>query len=62
MNPTHYQVRGSTAVITLDHPPINGLGLALRSGIIESLDRALADAAVTAIVLTGTARAFSGGV
>ncbi|MBP6901462.1 MAG: enoyl-CoA hydratase/isomerase family protein [Burkholderiaceae bacterium] len=61
MNPTHYQVRGSTAVITLDHPPINGLGLALRSGIIESLDRALADAAVTAIVLTGTARAFSGG-
>jgi 3-hydroxyacyl-CoA dehydrogenase len=61
MSSTRYDVRGRTAVITLDSPPINGLGAALRSGIMDSLDRALADNDVKAIVLTGTDRAFSGG-
>ena len=61
MSPTRYEVRGATAIVTLDHPPINGLGAALRAGIVEALDRALADPAVTAIVLTGSDRAFSGG-
>ena len=56
-----YQVHGQTAVITLNNPPVNGLGHALRSGIVEGLDQALADAAVKAVVLIGTDRAFSGG-
>ncbi|MBP7438986.1 MAG: enoyl-CoA hydratase/isomerase family protein, partial [Acidovorax sp.] len=42
-------------------PPVNGLGHALRSGIVAALDQALADPQVQAIVLTGSARAFSGG-
>ena len=58
---TQYEVRGAVAVITLANPPVNGLGHALRVGIVAGLDRALADPAVTAIVLTGTDRAFSGG-
>jgi len=58
---THYETRGAQALIRLDHPPVNGLGAALRADLLRSLDRALADAQVTAIVVTGSERAFSGG-
>ncbi len=54
-------VDGEIAVIAMNKPPVNGLGAELRSGIAEALDEANADAAVKAIVLAGTARAFSGG-
>jgi 3-hydroxyacyl-CoA dehydrogenase len=56
-----YEVRGQVAVITLNNPPVNGLGYATRKGIIDGLDRAEADAGITAIVITGAGRAFSGG-
>lgn len=56
-----YQTRGDVAVITLDNPPVNGLGHATRLGIVEGLDKALADAAIQAIVITGAGKAFSGG-
>jgi 3-hydroxyacyl-CoA dehydrogenase len=53
--------RGAIALITMDKPPVNGLGHALRQGVALAIEQAQADAAVRAIVLTGTARAFSGG-
>ena len=56
-----YQVHGDVAVITLNNPPINGLGLATRQGIADALERANADAAVKAVVITGAGKAFSGG-
>jgi 3-hydroxyacyl-CoA dehydrogenase len=56
-----YAVRDGIAVITLNNPPVNGLGHALRSGIAEGLAKAEADAAVRAVVLIGSAKAFSGG-
>ncbi len=56
-----YQVHGDVAVITLANPPVNGLGLATRQGIVEGLNRAAADASVKAIVITGAGGAFSGG-
>ncbi len=56
-----YEVRGPVAVITMDRPPVNSLGAALRSGVADAMDRAAADAAVQAVVLTGSARAFSAG-
>ena len=56
-----YQVRADVAVITLDNPPVNGLGLATRQGVVAGLDAAQADAAVRAIVITGAGKAFSGG-
>jgi 3-hydroxyacyl-CoA dehydrogenase len=56
-----YAVHGDVAVISLNNPPVNGLGLASRQGITEGLARANADAAVRAIVLTGAGKAFSGG-
>ena len=61
MSSTRYDVRGRTAVITLDYPPINGLGAALRTDLLAALDRALADNDVKAVVVTGSERAFSGG-
>jgi len=56
-----YRVHGDVAVITLDNPPVNGMGLAIRTGVVEGIDRANADAAVKAIVITGAGNVFSGG-
>ena len=56
-----YEVRGHVAVITMDNPPVNGLGFDTRKGITDGLSKALADDAVTAIVVTGAGKAFSGG-
>ncbi|RLK45069.1 3-hydroxyacyl-CoA dehydrogenase NAD-binding domain-containing protein [Cupriavidus plantarum] len=56
-----YQVQDGVAVITLDNPPVNGLGHSTRLGIVEGLTRALDDGAVKAVVITGAGKAFSGG-
>ncbi|WP_286999862.1 MULTISPECIES: 3-hydroxyacyl-CoA dehydrogenase NAD-binding domain-containing protein [Comamonas] len=56
-----YKVHASVAVITLNNPPVNGLGLSTRRAILEGLNQANADAAVQAIVITGAGKAFSGG-
>jgi enoyl-CoA hydratase/carnithine racemase len=56
-----YKVHGDVAVITLNNPPVNGLGYETRLGITNGLARANADAAVKAIVLTGAGKAFSVG-
>ena len=61
MHPVDYTPQGPVAVLTLQNPPVNGLGHALRSGILSALDRALADPAIAAIVLTGGEQLFSGG-
>ncbi len=56
-----YEVRGAIAVLTLNNPPVNGLGYDTRRGIADGIDKANADAAVKAIVITGAGKAFSGG-
>ena len=56
-----FEVRGKVALITLDNPPVNGMSHAVRSAMLEGLDRALGDPKVDAIVLTGAGKAFSGG-
>ena len=56
-----YTVHGDVAVITLNNPPVNGLGHATRLGVTDCLVKANADAAVKAIVITGAGKAFSGG-
>jgi 3-hydroxyacyl-CoA dehydrogenase len=56
-----YSVRDGIAVIAMNHPPVNGLGHALRSGIGEGLRRAAEDAAVRAVVLIGSPKPFCGG-
>ena len=56
-----YAVRDGIAVITMNNPPVNGLGNALRAGIMEHLKRAQTDPAVKGAVIIGSAKAFSGG-
>ena len=58
---TRYEVRDGVAILTLDNPPVNGLSYALRVAFAEALDKANADAAVKAVVVTGAGKAFSGG-
>ena len=56
-----YQVHGDVAIITLDNPPVNGLGLSTRQGIADGMAKANADVAVKSIIITGAGKAFSGG-
>ncbi len=56
-----YTVQGNLAVITMNNPPVNGLGLETRQAIVAGLEKALADDKVKAIILTGAGKAFSGG-
>lgn len=57
----HYQVHTDVAVLTLDLPPVNSLGLAMRQALAAGLQRAQDEPQVRAIVLTGAGKAFSGG-
>ena len=51
---------GEVAVITLQNPPVNALGFMVRRGLVAAFEAVTASAA-KAVVLTGSARAFSGG-
>ena len=58
---TNYALNGRVAVITLDNPPVNGLGQATRAGVVAGIERANAEHACDAIVIVGSGIAFSGG-
>jgi 3-hydroxyacyl-CoA dehydrogenase len=59
--PVTTAIHDDVAVITFSNPPVNGLGLTIRRGLIDALHAALDNDAVKAIVLTGGATYFSGG-
>ena len=61
MSSTKFDKQGNIAVITLNSPPVNGLGLDLRKSIVESIHKANEDKSIEAIVMIGSDRAFSGG-
>ena len=54
-------IQGDVAIIAMNNPPVNGLGYETRVGITNALEKANADPAIKAIVLTGAGKAFSGG-
>ncbi|HYA66737.1 MAG TPA: enoyl-CoA hydratase/isomerase family protein, partial [Burkholderiaceae bacterium] len=56
-----YSVRGNVAVLTLQHPPVNGLSYDLRCELLEAFERSMNDPQVRALVLTGGESVFSGG-
>ncbi len=56
-----YKAHGDVAVITLNNPPVNGLGLATRTAFVAALAKAQLDSKITAIVVAGAGKAFSGG-
>ncbi len=61
MSTLGFEVTNGVAVLRLDNPPVNSLGLEMRRAIVEAVARAEADAAVGAIVLIGSGKGFSGG-
>ncbi len=56
-----YQVHADVAVITLNNPPVNGMGYDTRLAMVKGVEQAVTDPAVKAIVITGHGKAFSGG-
>ena len=61
MTVVSYEKRGAIAILTMDNPPVNGLGAALRTGIAERVAEAQADPEIKAIVINGAGRMFSAG-
>ncbi|SEL73371.1 short chain enoyl-CoA hydratase /3-hydroxyacyl-CoA dehydrogenase [Bosea lupini] len=53
--------QGEIAVATLDNPPVNALSAALRNDLNNALAQAMADPAVTALVIAAKGRAFIAG-
>lgn len=60
-NPVSMDIRDGIAVLTMDSPPVNALGHAVRSGLMGALEKAEADAGVDAVIIRGGGRCFSGG-
>jgi 3-hydroxyacyl-CoA dehydrogenase len=56
-----YALEGDVAVVTLQHPPVNALGVELRAALLGHLEEATHDPAVRAVVLTGNEKVFCGG-
>jgi 3-hydroxyacyl-CoA dehydrogenase len=52
---------GDIAVLTIDNPPVNALGLAQRRALMDHATHLNADASVQAVVLIGAGRMFVGG-
>ncbi|MDZ4363311.1 3-hydroxyacyl-CoA dehydrogenase NAD-binding domain-containing protein [Brevundimonas sp.] len=61
MSTVDYAVQSSVAVLTVAHPPVNALSLAVRTGLGEGVARAIADPAVKAIVVIGSGTTFIAG-
>ena len=56
-----YREQGDIAVVTLNNPPVNGLGYETRKGIVDGIQRASANDVIKAIVIIGDGKGFSGG-
>ncbi|RLQ22389.1 3-hydroxyacyl-CoA dehydrogenase [Seongchinamella sediminis] len=59
--PVIYQTRDNVALVILNSPPVNGLGQALRQGILDAYQRASADENIQAMVIASSAGIFCGG-
>ena len=57
----HFSRQGPVGIITVDYPPVNALGPGVREGILDALDRGIADSEVRAMVLIGAGRSFIAG-
>lgn len=54
-------LHGEVLVVTIDNPPVNALGAAVRQGLLAAMQQAQADAAVAAVLLVGAGKAFIAG-
>jgi 3-hydroxyacyl-CoA dehydrogenase len=58
---TQVLVQSGVGVVTLNSPPVNALSVALRAALLADLTALEADGSVSAVVLIGAGRGFSGG-
>ncbi|SLN23615.1 Fatty acid oxidation complex subunit alpha [Roseivivax jejudonensis] len=58
--PVRYETEGEIALITIDNPPVNALGHAVRQGLVAAIERFEEDDARIAVLL-GAGRLFLGG-
>lgn len=56
-----YEVEGEVAVLTVENPPVNVLGVAVRRGLAHGIKKAGADPYIRAIVILGGGRTFPAG-
>lgn len=52
---------GAVLVATVDNPPVNALGVAVRAGLKAAIEAAEADSTVQAVLIVGAGRAFIAG-
>ncbi len=56
-----YEAKGTVGVVTVNSPPVNALSQGVRAGILGGIQAGIADASVSAIVLTCAGRTFIAG-
>ncbi|MHA1537874.1 MAG: 3-hydroxyacyl-CoA dehydrogenase NAD-binding domain-containing protein [Alphaproteobacteria bacterium] len=61
MATVNYEVRDGIAILTLDNPPVNGLGAGVRTAFKANYEKGMADDAVKAFVVAGAGRMFCAG-
>ncbi|WP_238121477.1 MULTISPECIES: 3-hydroxyacyl-CoA dehydrogenase NAD-binding domain-containing protein [unclassified Xanthobacter] len=61
MASVHTAITDGVAVLTIVNPPVNALGVAVRSGLVEAVAAAVADSAVRALVLAAEGKVFVAG-
>jgi len=57
----NYQTNDAIAILTLNSPPVNGLGQPVRQALKEAFENAIADDSIAAIVITSSGKLFCGG-
>ncbi|VAW00475.1 Enoyl-CoA hydratase / Delta(3)-cis-delta(2)-trans-enoyl-CoA isomerase / 3-hydroxyacyl-CoA dehydrogenase / 3-hydroxybutyryl-CoA epimerase [hydrothermal vent metagenome] len=60
-HPVNLEITNSIAVVTINNPPVNALGQAVRAGLLQSIKDAEKDAAVSVILITCQGRTFIAG-
>ncbi len=60
-DPVRLEQRDGIVVITVDHPPVNALSQPVRAGLLEAVQAAAGDPAITGIVLACAGRTFIAG-
>ncbi|MBN9447762.1 MAG: enoyl-CoA hydratase/isomerase family protein, partial [Bosea sp.] len=61
LSPVTFSRHAAIAVITIDNPPVNALGAAVREGLVAAIAEANADGTVEAIVIAAAGKAFIAG-
>ncbi|WP_099864240.1 FAD-dependent oxidoreductase [Pararhizobium haloflavum] len=53
--------KGDVAIVSIDNPPVNAIGHAVRAGLLEAVETLSADGTLKAVVLTGAGKIFAAG-